>query len=88
MRCSNQNAPMNVLLEKMVGASSWKGYGRAALPELCDLILEAVRRGTVTLVYSYHDGEHNNAAAMRNYLESRLGREHRRLCKNRRLEFL
>ena len=46
-------------------------------PEVCDPILEAARRGTVTLVYSSHDGEHNNAAALRNYLESRLGRKHR-----------
>jgi uncharacterized protein YeaO (DUF488 family) len=46
-------------------------------PEVCDPILKAVRRGTVTLVYSSHDREHNNAVALRDYLETRLGRKHR-----------
>ena len=46
-------------------------------PEVCDPILKAARRGTVTLVYSSHDTEHNNAAALRDYLEGRLGRKHR-----------
>jgi len=46
-------------------------------PEVCDPILNAARRGTVTLVYSSHDTEHNNAAALRDYLEGRLGRKHR-----------
>jgi uncharacterized protein YeaO (DUF488 family) len=46
-------------------------------PEVCDPILKAARRGTVTLVYSSHDSEHNNAVALRDYLESRLGRKHR-----------
>jgi uncharacterized protein YeaO (DUF488 family) len=31
-------------------------------------ILEASRRGAVTLVYSAHDPEHNAAVALRNYL--------------------
>lgn len=46
-------------------------------PEVCDPILEAARRGTVTLVYSSHDSEHNNAVALRDYLEMKLGRKHR-----------
>ena len=37
-------------------------------------ILEAARRGTVTLVYSAHDTEHNNAVALKDYLEARLKR--------------
>src|ERR1035437_1309413 len=35
------------------------------------------RRGTVTLVYSSHDREHNNAIALRAYLETKLGKKHR-----------
>ena len=31
-------------------------------------IVTAARRGTVTLVYSSHDEEHNNAVALREYL--------------------
>ena len=46
-------------------------------PEVCDPILKAARRGTVTLVYSSHDSEHNNAVALRDYLGTRLGRKHR-----------
>ncbi|HKS97616.1 MAG TPA: DUF488 domain-containing protein [Terriglobia bacterium] len=37
-------------------------------------ILAAARRGTVTLVYSAHDTEHNNAVVLREYLEARLKR--------------
>lgn len=44
-------------------------------PEVCDPILEAARRGTVTLVYSSHDQEHNNAVALREYLEAKLKRK-------------
>lgn len=35
-------------------------------------ILVAARRGTVTLIYSSHDAEHNNALALKRYLEERL----------------
>ena len=35
-------------------------------------ILEAAREGTVTLLYSSHDSEHNNAAALREFLEHLL----------------
>ena len=37
-------------------------------------ILVAARRGTVTLVYSAHDTEHNNAVALKDYLEAKLKR--------------
>ena len=40
-------------------------------------ILEAARRGPVTLVYSAHDTEHNNAVALKEYLEARLKRTSR-----------
>ncbi len=34
-------------------------------------ILDEARRGTVTLVYSSHDTEHNNAVALKRYLEGK-----------------
>jgi len=37
-------------------------------------ILKAARRGRVTLVYSSHDQEHNNAVVLKAYAESCLGR--------------
>ena len=36
-------------------------------------ILEAARRGTVTLLYSSHDTEHNSAVVLRDYLQGDLG---------------
>lgn len=35
-------------------------------------ILEAAHKGTVTLLYSSHDTEHNNAVALREFLERSL----------------
>jgi uncharacterized protein YeaO (DUF488 family) len=43
-----------------------------AHPEAWQPILSAARRGSVTLVYSSHDTEHNNAVALREYLEGKL----------------
>jgi uncharacterized protein YeaO (DUF488 family) len=40
-------------------------------PELWRPILTAARRGVVTLVYSSHDEEHNNAVALKAYLEAK-----------------
>lgn len=40
-------------------------------------ILKAARRGRVTLVYSSHDQEHNNAVVVKTYVESRLARRKR-----------
>jgi len=45
-----------------------KRYEAALAP-----ILEAARRGTVTLLYSSHDTEHNNAVVLRDYLQGDLG---------------
>ena len=39
-------------------------------------ILTAAQRGTVTLLYSSHDTEHNNAVALREFLERSLHRSH------------
>jgi uncharacterized protein YeaO (DUF488 family) len=41
-------------------------------PEAWRPILEAVRRGNVTLLYSAQDTEHNNAVALRAYLKAKL----------------
>jgi uncharacterized protein YeaO (DUF488 family) len=39
-------------------------------PEACEQIRSAARHGRVTLVYSAHDTEHNNAVALKEYLET------------------
>jgi uncharacterized protein YeaO (DUF488 family) len=46
-------------------------------PEACEQIHSAARRGRVTLVYSAHDTEHNNAVALREYLTARMGQKRR-----------
>jgi uncharacterized protein YeaO (DUF488 family) len=38
-------------------------------PEVCEPIRQAARKGTVTLLYSSHDAEHNNAVALKEYIE-------------------
>ena len=40
-------------------------------PESWRPIVTAARRGTVTLVYSSHDEEHNNAVALKEYLQAK-----------------
>ncbi len=40
-------------------------------PQAWQPIVASARRGTVTLVYSARDTEHNNAAALKDYLEAR-----------------
>lgn len=44
-----------------------------ARPETWRPIATAGRRGTVTLLYSSHDTEHNNAVALQQYLKARRG---------------
>ena len=41
-------------------------------PEAWEPILGAAKRGTVTLLYSSHDTEHNNAVALKHFLEAKL----------------
>lgn len=41
-------------------------------PEAWRPILEAARKHTVTLLFSSHDAEHNNVAALKAYLETRM----------------
>src|SRR5689334_10570884 len=38
-------------------------------PDVLAPIREAARKGTTTLLYSSHDAEHNNAVALKDYLE-------------------
>lgn len=44
----------------------------ASSPEAWRPLVSAARRGTVTLVYSSHDERHNNAVALKDYLQSRM----------------
>jgi uncharacterized protein YeaO (DUF488 family) len=41
-------------------------------PEAWEPIVKAAERGTITLLYSSHDAEHNNAVALKHYLETKL----------------
>ncbi len=54
-----------------------------ARPEAWEPILSAARRGRVTLVYSSHDAEHNNAVALGHYLEDRMRRPTRAAAADR-----
>ena len=47
-------------------------------PESWRSIVSLARRGTVTLVYSSHDEEHNNAVALREYLQLKTRQRARR----------
>jgi uncharacterized protein YeaO (DUF488 family) len=44
-------------------------------PEAWEPIRSAARHGRVTLVYSSHDTEHNNAVALKEYLQAHLGQK-------------
>ena len=39
-----------------------------------EVLLEAAWKGTVTLLYSSHETEHNNAVALKEFLDTRLKR--------------
>ena len=41
-----------------------------ANPDAVKPLLDAMRQGAITLVYGAHDTEHNNAVALKSYLES------------------
>ena len=43
-------------------------------PEAWQPIVSAARRGTVTLVYSSHDTQHNNAVALQEYVQTKSRR--------------
>jgi uncharacterized protein YeaO (DUF488 family) len=40
--------------------------------DVIEPIIKAAKRGRVTLLYSSHDEEHNNAVALKNYVEVRM----------------
>ena len=40
-------------------------------------ILKAAHHGPVTLVYSSHDTKHNNAVALKDYVEAQIGKKRR-----------
>jgi uncharacterized protein YeaO (DUF488 family) len=44
-------------------------------PEAWEPIHSAARHGRVTLVYSSHDTEHNNAVALKEYLQAHMGQK-------------
>src|SRR6185312_2393912 len=46
-----------------------------ANPQAWQPLVAAARRGRLTLVYSSHDTEHNNAVALKEFLEQRLGKK-------------
>ena len=58
--------------------AKWKEFQRRYFteldqkPEACQPLLEAAREGDITLVFSARDEEHNNAVALKSYLEKRL----------------
>jgi uncharacterized protein YeaO (DUF488 family) len=41
-------------------------------PHLWEELLDAARKGTLTLIFSSHDTEHNNAVVLKQFLESHL----------------
>jgi uncharacterized protein YeaO (DUF488 family) len=44
-------------------------------PEAWEPIRSAARHGRVTLVYSSHDTEHNNAVALKEYIQAHMGQK-------------
>jgi uncharacterized protein YeaO (DUF488 family) len=62
----------------------WEGFQRryraelSANPDAWEPILEASRSGTVTLLFSAHDVDHNGAVVLRDYLAGRAARGVRR----------
>ena len=58
--------------------AKWKEFQRryraelAGKPAVCQTLLDTARQGNITLLYSAHDTEHNNAIALKSYLEERL----------------
>ncbi len=60
--------------------AKWKEFQRRYTAELEENpegwqpILQAARRGTVTLLYSARDTEHNNALVLKDYIDQKLKR--------------
>ena len=65
-------------IPRTASGSWWSGSGRAELdsrPQVLEPTRSAARQGRVTLVYSSHDTEHNNAVALQDYLDSKIGKK-------------
>jgi uncharacterized protein YeaO (DUF488 family) len=64
--------------------AKWKEFQRRYFaeldqqPEVWEPLLEAAREKDITLVFSARDTEHNNAVALKSYLEKKLARKTRR----------
>ena len=65
--------------------AKWKEFQRRYRAELaadcaaCQPLLDAAEQGDITLLYSAHDTEHNNAVVLKSYLEEGLtGKKSRR----------
>ena len=43
-------------------------------PNVWKPVIQAARRGAVTLIYSSRDAEHNNAVALKDYLQGKMKR--------------
>lgn len=60
--------------------NKWREFRRRYFLELrahqdvLEPIVTAAEKGPVTLLYSSHDGEHNNAVALKDFLETKLKR--------------
>ena len=48
-----------------------------AKPDAVEPILKAACRGRVTLVYSSHDSQHNNAVVLKGYVEAHISGRHK-----------
>lgn len=46
-----------------------------ANPEALEPLVHAMRHGTITLLYSSKDGEHNNAICLKSYLENKFAKK-------------
>ena len=61
--------------------AKWKEFQRRYWAELvdnseaCQPLLDAAKQGNITLLYSAHDTEHNNAISLRSYLERLRGKK-------------
>ncbi len=67
--------------------AKWKEFQRRYFTELDSRsevlapILKAAQHGRVTLIFSSHDAEHNNAVALKSYLESHSAKAGRKSIK-------
>ena len=46
----------------------------ATKPGIWKPLLEATRKSTITLIYSSHDAEHNNAVVLKEFLDSKASK--------------